>query len=122
MEDSNRKCCRCVLANLETTAKMPSILNSEHGASGIKPQLNGNGDVLKANGNVDTSHDDNAFQHLPKPQQDILLLHGPRQKYCLETTGEIPELRSEREILVQVSEQARYCGNHTHRQRSSRLD
>lgn len=111
---SDRNCCRFVLANLEKIPKMSSILNSEHGA-GIKPQLNGNGDVLKANGNVDLSHDEDAFQHLPNRQQEILLLHGPRQKYCLETTGEIPELRSEREILVQVSEQARYCGKHTYR-------
>ncbi|KAL9581517.1 MAG: hypothetical protein Q9203_005860 [Teloschistes exilis] len=34
----------------------------------------------------DTFHDDDAFHHLPKPQQNILLLHGPRQKYSLHTT------------------------------------
>ncbi|KAL8768038.1 MAG: hypothetical protein Q9194_005814 [Teloschistes cf. exilis] len=50
----------------------------------------------------DTFHDDDAFHHLPKPQQNILLLHGPRQKYSLHTTGQIPELRAPREILVQV--------------------
>ena len=55
----------------------------------------------KTNGDLNGNHDD-AFQHLPKPQQDILQLHGPRQKYSLEKAGEIPELRSDREILVQV--------------------
>ncbi|KAL9044844.1 MAG: hypothetical protein Q9214_002046, partial [Letrouitia sp. 1 TL-2023] len=48
------------------------------------------------------AYDEDAFQHLPKLQQEILLLHGPRQKYSLETNGQIPELRSDREILIQV--------------------
>ena len=43
------------------------------------------------------------FQHLPKIQQNVLLLHGPRQKYTLDRNGHIPELRSNREILVQVN-------------------
>ncbi|KAL9612088.1 MAG: hypothetical protein Q9167_003310 [Letrouitia subvulpina] len=46
--------------------------------------------------------DEDGFQHLPKLQQDILLLHGPRQKYSLEINGQIPELRLDREILIQV--------------------
>ena len=52
------------------------------------------------NGHVE-DHED-AFQHLSKPQQKILLLHGPQQKYSLETKGQIPDLRSDREILIQV--------------------
>ncbi|KAK5110651.1 hypothetical protein LTR62_005691 [Meristemomyces frigidus] len=42
------------------------------------------------------------FLKLSSPQQDILMLHGPRQKYSLEQFAEIPELRDDDEILVQV--------------------
>ena len=42
------------------------------------------------------------FIKLDQPQQDVLLLHGPRQRYSLEKAQEIPELREDREILVQV--------------------
>ena len=52
----------------------------------------------------ETYADDDFFQHLAKPQQDVLLLHGPRQKYALEKNSQIPELRSDREILIQVRE------------------
>lgn len=41
------------------------------------------------------------FLRLEKPQQDVLLVHGPRKRYSLEE-GDIPELRSEREVLIQV--------------------
>lgn len=78
---------------------MPSVLRQENGNA--KGQTNGDVNAPKVNGYANGDLND-AFQHLPKPQQDILLLHGPRQKYCLEKAGEIPELRSDREILVQV--------------------
>ncbi len=78
---------------------MPSILREENGNA--KSQINGDGNISKANGHLNGNHDD-VFQRLPKPQQDILQLHGPRQKYRLEKAGEIPELRLDREILVQV--------------------
>lgn len=45
---------------------------------------------------------DDEFLRLDAPQQDLLLLHGPRQKYKLEKSSSIPELQGEREILVQV--------------------
>lgn len=45
---------------------------------------------------------DDRFQRLPKPQQEILLLHGPGQRYRLEKAHDIPELKSDQEILVQV--------------------
>lgn len=45
---------------------------------------------------------DDGFQRLPKPQQEILLLHGPGQRYRLEKAHDIPELKSDQEILVQV--------------------
>ena len=83
---------------------MPSILREEN--DNANPQ-NGNGNVIKTNGYLNESHED-VFQHLPKPQQEILRLHGPRQKYCLDKKGEIPELRSEREILVQVKRKCRF--------------
>lgn len=69
----------------------------------VKPYTNGNGVIGNVNDYSNAYKDDDVFQHLQKPQQDVLLLHGPRQKYCLQTTGQIPELRSEREILIQVS-------------------
>ena len=79
---------------------MPSVSRKMNGDD--KPLINGrsvNGDSKKQQA---SSREDN-FQHLPSPQQDVLLLHGPRQRYSLDTNGHIPELRSEREILVQVS-------------------
>lgn len=78
---------------------MPSILREDTGDA--KPQTNGDVNTPKTNADLNGNHDD-AFQHLPKPQQDILLLHGPRQKYRLEKAREIPEIQSDREILVQV--------------------
>lgn len=83
---------------------MPSTLREEN--THANPQINGNDRQSETNGNLNSSRDD-AFQHLPKPQQEILQLHGPRQKYCLDKAGEIPELRSEREILVQVQKMCR---------------
>lgn len=65
---------------------------------------NGHGSLNStANGNGSTSstHNDE-FLRLDAPQQDLLLLHGPRQKYKLEHSAAIPELQGEREILVQV--------------------
>ncbi len=84
---------------------MPSILREEKDAA--KPLTNGDGNAAKTSNYLNANHDD-AFQHLPKPQQDILQLHGPRQKYCLDKAGEIPELRSDREILVQVREYPKF--------------
>lgn len=78
---------------------MPSILREDNGNA--KPQTEGDCNALNTNDHLNGSYDDE-FQHLPKPQQDILQLHGPRQKYSLEKAGEIPELRSDREILIQV--------------------
>lgn len=48
------------------------------------------------------THHEDEFLRLEKPQQDLLLLHGPRQKYTLERAKEIPELRGDDEILVQT--------------------
>jgi hypothetical protein len=53
------------------------------------------------NGSSQRSSDDE-FLRLSSPQQDVLLLHGPRQKYSLEKAKDIPELRGDDEILVQV--------------------
>lgn len=46
-------------------------------------------------------HEDE-FLRLSRPQQDVLLLHGPRKRYSLERAQEVPELKHERELLVQV--------------------
>lgn len=78
---------------------MPPLFPQDN--SSAKPQINGYGKTIKTSGHLNGNHND-AFQHLPKPQQEILQLHGPRQRYCLEKAGEIPELQSDREILVQV--------------------
>ena len=79
---------------------MPSTLYQE---SIAKPEINGDDNAFKTNGHLN-GDDENTFQHLPKPQQEILQLHGPRQRYRLDKAGDIPELRSEREILVQVKQ------------------
>ncbi|KAK2758729.1 putative secondary metabolism biosynthetic enzyme [Arachnomyces sp. PD_36] len=39
---------------------------------------------------------------LPIAKQQVLLLHGPRQKYMLEPTHGIPALKSEDEVLVKI--------------------
>ena len=72
-------------------------------------QTNGYSQVDKSKKNsedfgssTETYDDDHVFQHLAKPQQDVLLLHGPRQKYALEKNAQLPDLRSDREILIQV--------------------
>lgn len=56
------------------------------------------------NGNASSQNPDHEdeFLRLSSPQQDVLLLHGPRQKYSLERAKDIPELRGDDEILVQV--------------------
>lgn len=71
-----------------------------------KAGINGHdfGKPALTNGNAGAQHNENGFQHLPKLQQDVLLLHGPGQKYSLHSNGAIPDLRSEREILIQVRE------------------
>lgn len=54
------------------------------------------------NGQSHGSTPSDEFLKLDQPQQDLLLLHGPRQKYSLEHSKEIPELRKDEEILIQV--------------------
>lgn len=84
---------------------MSSITQNSNGNSEVAEVTqkgNDNEPYLHTNGHTDSYQDEDVFHHLPKPQQDVLLLHGPRQKYELEKNGHIPELRSEREILVQV--------------------
>ena len=78
---------------------MPSIVREENDS--VKPLINGDGHAIKTNAHLTADHED-AFHRLPKLQQDILQLHGPRQKYSVDKAGEIPQLRSDREILVQV--------------------
>lgn len=51
--------------------------------------------------------EDDRFQRLPKPQQEILVIHGPRQRYRLEKAHDIPELKTDHEILVQVGKSLR---------------
>lgn len=63
-----------------------------------------NGKVTNGNMNGYTNGDahDDQFLRLAEPQQDLLLLHGPRQKYSLAKAQDIPTLKDDREILVQV--------------------
>lgn len=67
-------------------------------ANGASKQFNGYANGV--NGHNGSTADE--FLKLSKPQQDVLLLHGPRQKYTLEPATDIPELHDERELLVQV--------------------
>ena len=57
---------------------------------------------IDVNASSTQTHHEDEFLRLEKPQQDLLLLHGPRQKYTLERAKEIPELRGDDEILVQT--------------------
>lgn len=66
----------------------PATNGHINGNGGSEPRVNG------------SSNDE--FLRLDAPQQDLLLLHGPRQKYKLEKSSNIPELQGDREILVQV--------------------
>lgn len=43
-----------------------------------------------------------SFPGLSNPRQDILLLHGPGQRYSIEKSSDIPELKSDEEVLIQV--------------------
>lgn len=70
--------------------------SSGHGSLNSTPYTNGHSNGYNA------STQDDEFLRLDAPQQDLLLLHGPRQKYKLEKSKEIPDLQGEREILVQV--------------------
>ena len=56
-------------------------------------------DKLTLNGQKDGLSDE--FLKLSKPQQDVLLLHGPGKRYSLEKAQDIPDLHDDREILVQ---------------------
>ena len=84
---------------------MASVSHEEYGS--LNPYVNGDGYGAKVNGFTNGDHD--PFQHRPKPQQNVLLLHGPGQKYTLHKTGQVPELSSEREILVKVHEYILTC-------------
>lgn len=81
---------------------LPKETNPENGLE--EEKLKENPSKL-ANGVKDS---ENQFQQLPKPQQDILLLHGPGQRYQLGKAHDIPELKSEQEILVQVGKDVKF--------------
>ncbi|KAK4554152.1 hypothetical protein LTR86_008679 [Recurvomyces mirabilis] len=72
---------------------------TSNGVDGIDARLASASLNGKTNG---ASHQEDEFLKLSSPQQDILLLHGPRQKYSLERSKDIPELQGDNEILVQV--------------------
>lgn len=42
------------------------------------------------------------IQRVPGLQQEVLLLHGPGQRYRLERSQDIPVLKSDQEILIKV--------------------
>jgi hypothetical protein len=93
----------------EATSPAPfSSLGGSRGSNGIasldQTLANGLGKIDSSNGHTASTkaQDEDEFLRLEKPQQDLLLLHGPRQKYTLEKAKEIPELRGDDEILVQT--------------------
>lgn len=86
---------------------MPSIIPQTNGYNEVDKSSTVENDGADRDGNpidnpTEKYDDEDVFQHLAKPQQDVLLLHGPRQKYALEKNAQVPELRSDREILIQV--------------------
>lgn len=73
--------------------------HSSHNHTNAKS--NGHSDShAETNGNSHAHNDE--FLKLSTPQQDVLMLHGPRQRYSLEKAQEIPELKHDREMLIQV--------------------
>lgn len=89
-------------SKVQQPAPFSNLGSKQHyGANGVngdvKPSLNG-----LANGQTNGISNEDEFLRLDKPQQDLLLLHGPRQKYTLERAKDIPELRGDDEILVQT--------------------
>lgn len=76
----------------------PAVVSSLNG-----PVVNGDSHQ-QANGNEKPSAkaSEDEFLRLSRPQQDVLLLHGPRKRYSLERAQDVPELKHDREILVQV--------------------
>ena len=101
--------------NEGTQSKVNGVsISDEHARDKLGRKTNGNleeqpSDLVKSNTNDDTNGQSEGDQEIgvsqfdSKTQQEILLLHGPGQKYHLETNGQIPELRQDREILIQVS-------------------
>ena len=88
-----------------TIVTMPSIIQQTNGYNEVDKSIENNGadrDGNTVDNPTERYDDEDVFQHLAKPQQDVLLLHGPRQKYALEKNAQVPELRSDREILIQV--------------------
>ena len=73
---------------------------SSQSLNGKLSRINGNG--TNGTNGVNGAHEHDDFLRLSSPQQDLLLLHGPRQKYVLEKARDIPELTRDDEILVQV--------------------
>jgi len=78
------------------------VTNGFHSNTNGQSNGYGNGRTNGATNGVSHRSSDDEFLRLSSPQQDVLLLHGPRQKYSLEKAKDIPELRGDDEILVQV--------------------
>lgn len=92
-------------AKAQPSSPFSSLGSKQNGIASLDQTL-ANGlakvEINSLNGTAAQTHDEDEFLRLEKPQQDLLLLHGPRQKYTLEKAKEIPELRGDDEILVQT--------------------
>jgi NADPH:quinone reductase-like Zn-dependent oxidoreductase len=93
-------------AKASTSSPFSSLGERKHNGIASLDQTLANGlakiDLINGNTTNTSTHHEDEFLRLEKPQQDLLLLHGPRQKYTLERAHEIPELRGDDEILVQT--------------------
>ena len=85
----------------QTAAPSKSFSSISNLTNGDRVKVNGSSEA-HTNGHASSTGSNDEFLRLDKPQQDLLLLHGPRQKYSLERAKEIPELHGDREILVQI--------------------
>lgn len=99
-------CGRSKVASPKSFASLSGTASPNgHANTNDHTNTNGHGSLNGAvNGNSNGTHSphNDEFLRLDAPQQDLLLLHGPRQKYKLEKSKDIPDLQGEREILVQV--------------------
>ncbi|KAL1623426.1 hypothetical protein SLS54_004415 [Diplodia seriata] len=80
----------------------PSTPHDSHTYANVRPNWGTPSNGINGHNGTTQYTSDEDFLKLGSPQQDILLLHGPRQKYSLEKAKEIPPLKSDDEILVQV--------------------
>ncbi|KAK6430256.1 hypothetical protein LTR95_013588 [Oleoguttula sp. CCFEE 5521] len=97
----DQECGRSV-ADSQTSNGHRSFASLNAAVQAAVPRSQGPAPTTNGSNGVSGTHKSDDFLRLSPPQQDLLLLYGTRQKYSLEHSQDIPELRGDDEILVQV--------------------